>query len=142
MRDAKNQMVGSKLTKLNLEGYKPYFVISRDAIAIEHQDNSAAYRTQIKNSLTQTSFVGDISTNEMNWFEAPTSSEQKSFASMSLYPYVMETATSYPDVSSVVYQPVAVPDIDYANVHYYDNALLPVKNETVIKQNLNATCDP
>ena len=152
---------GSKFTRVDLTGYKPYFIIDtgvQDANGISMANESSIeyaflYDVDTSNEIPDTygpnaiSFIDNcISKTEANqtfpkniWIYLPISSDQKSDCGEPLYyPFAMTEVTGdYPDVSAVEAAEWSV-NQEHITVAYYDPELkLMYNDETIIKENLN-----
>ena len=152
---------GSKFTRVDLTGYKPYFIIDtgvQDANGVSMANESSIeyeflYDVDISNEIPDTygsnaiSFIDDcISKPDANqlfpknkWIYLPISSDQKSDCGEPMYyPFAMTEVTGdYPDVSAVEAAEWSV-NQEHITVAYYDPELkLMYNDETIIKENLN-----
>ncbi len=152
---------GSKFTRVDLTGYKPYFIIDtgvQDANGISMANESSIeyqflYDVDVSNEIPDTygsnaiSFIDNcISKPEANqlfpknkWIYLPISSDQKSDCGEPMYyPFAMTEVTGdYPDVSAVEAAEWSV-NQEHITVAYYDPELkLMYNDETIIKENLN-----
>ena len=152
---------GSKFARVDLTGYKPYFIIDtgvQDANGISMANESSIeyeflYDVDISNEIPDTygsnaiSFIDNcISKPEANqlfpknkWIYLPISSDQKSDCGEPMYyPFAMTEVTGdYPDVSAVEAAEWSV-NQEHITVAYYDPELkLMYNDETIIKENLN-----
>lgn len=150
---------GSKLTKVDLSGYKPYFIIDT-GIDYMFCESTIEYRflydVDISGEIdgygpNAISFIDDcISKSEEGcffprnqWICLPISSEQKSdLGDPIYYPFIMtEVTEAYPDVSAIEEEKWSVTQ-DHITVAYYGSDLkLRSKDEMVIKENLNPLAD-
>ena len=152
---------GSKLTKVDLTGYKPYFIIDtgiQDANGMTMAGESSIeyaflYDVDISNEIPDTygpnaiSFIDNCLSKpdplqlfpKNRWIYLPISSDQKSDCGEPMYyPFAMTEVTGdYPDVSAVEAEEWSV-NQEHITVDYYDPDLkFMYKDEMVIKENLN-----
>ena len=152
---------GSKLTKVDLTGYKPYFII--DTGVQDEEGNSMVgesskefaflYDVDISNDIPDTygsnaiSFIDDCLSKpdplqnfpKNSWIYLPISSDQKSDCGEPIYyPFAMTEVTGdYPDISAVEVAEWSV-NQEHITVDYYGPDLkFMYKDEMVIKENLN-----
>lgn len=152
---------GSKFTRVDLTGYKPYFIIDagvQDSNGVPMAYESSIefqflYDVDVSNEIPDTygsnaiSFIDNcISKPNENqsfpknrWIYLPISPDQKSDVGEPLYyPFAMTEVTEvYPDVSAVEAAEWSV-NQEHITVAYYDPELkLMYNDETIIKENLN-----
>ena len=127
---------GSKLSKINVENYKPYFVFHKiiyydlgSSVDFEYFNDFEGYKDFIKGKFDSKPIFGEF-------FKIPCTNNQK--FEREYLAYSMEPTAKYPDVSSVEYLDIAIPgrDENSLEVWYYDTNLNFVKKANALLMNL------
>ena len=134
---------GTKLTAINLTGYKPYFVIGTEHITADFENEES--RTAIYNALQTAlgnSLLGEVA--QGITFMPPCSSEQKEIALENYIPYAMTSVDKYPaEAASLTEETIAIDKQETVTVNYYDWDLkTAIDSAKVIKGNVAPLSDP
>ena len=112
---------GTKLSKINVENYKPYFVFHKNIyydlgthVDFEYFEDFEGYKDFIKGKFDSEPIFGEF-------FKIPCTNNQK--FEREYLAYSMESTAKYPDVSSVEYPDMPIPDRDSVEVYFYDSNL-------------------
>lgn len=127
---------GSKLSKITVESYKPYFVFHKNIyydlnafVNFEYHNDMDGFTGFIKNKFSVKPVCEDF-------FQIPCTNNQKFARDYIAFP--MEAASSYPDVSSVKYSDITITaNGESVEVYYYDSNLNLVKKADVLIVNVN-----
>ena len=127
---------GSKLSKINVENYKPYFVFHKNIyydlnafVNFEYHNDMDGFTGFIKNKFSVKPVCEDF-------FQIPCTNNQKFARDYIAFP--MEATSSYPDVSSVKYSDITITaNGEGVEVYYYDSNLNLVKKANVLMLNIN-----